>query len=230
MSRKMTFGARLYEGMKNMIYEERTITTSRGKAEEYVKVFREDIKPAFEAEGGEVLRMVSGLIGAPATELIAITRFPDTASWERAQVLISGKRIEGMESESVRLLRSIASRPKDVIPDEDKRQVFGYRRFWIDPEDIDDFVRYSEEGIWPRVEAQGACVLGLWTLVASTAPQEIVLLTGYHSATNWEQTRSNQPMPEHFDEEMRRKCREMYVKRYEMPYKTWVQLMQAVDL
>ncbi|MDA1227542.1 MAG: hypothetical protein O3A33_06210 [Chloroflexi bacterium] len=212
------------------IYEERTITTRRGKTDEYVELFREGIKPAFEAEGGEVLRMVSGLIGAPATELIVVTRFADIASWERAQGQISAERNACVESENVRLMRSIASRPKQVIPVEDKRQVFGYRRFLIDPKDLDDFVRYSEEGIWPRVEAQGACVLGLWTLVASTVPQEIVLLTGYDSATNWEQTRSNQPMPEHFDEQMQQKCREMYRQRYELPFKTWVQLMQAVEL
>lgn len=147
-----------------MIYEERTVTTRRGKVDEYVKLFREHIKPAIEAEGGEVLRMVSGLIGAPATELIAFTRFADIASWERAQGQMSAERMGTVESEKVRLLRSIASRPKQVIPDEDGRAVFGYRRFLIDPTDLDDFVRYSEEGIWPRVEAQGASVLGLWTL------------------------------------------------------------------
>ncbi|MCH8827144.1 MAG: hypothetical protein IIB16_09325 [Chloroflexi bacterium] len=213
-----------------MIYEERTVTTRRGKVDEYVRLFREHMKPAIESEGGEVLRMVSGLIGAPATELITFTRFADIASWERAQGQMSAERMGTVESENVRLLRSIASRPKQVIPDEDGRAVFGYRRFLIDPTDLDDFVRYSEEGIWPRVEAQGASVLGLWTLLASTVPLEIVLLTGYHSATNWEQTRVNQPMPESFDEQMRQKCREMYRRRYELPLKTWVQLMQAVDL
>lgn len=216
-----------------MIYEERTISAKRGQTQQYVKAFQEQIRPALESEGGEVLRMVSGLIGAPATELIAFTRFPDVAAWEAGQKNISSLHQDMgdfTDSEKVRLLRSIASRPKTVIPPEDRREVFGYRRFFIDPEDLDDFVRFSEEGIWPRVEAQGASVLGLWTPVGSMSPQEIVLLTGYHSAANWEQTRVSQPMPEHFDEEMRQKCRDMYRLRYEMPFKTWVQLMQAVEL
>ena len=216
-----------------MIYEERTVSVRRGRTQDYTKIFREQVKPAIEAEGGEVLRLVSGLIGAPATELIGISRFADFAAWERAQERVTANRPDTgdfVDSEQVRLLKSIASRPKQTIPAEDRRVVFGYRRFFIEPKDLDDFVRYSEDGIWPRVEAEGASVLGLWTPLASTAPLEIVLLTGYHSATNWEQTRVNQPMPDHFDEEMRQKCTEMYKLRYEIPYKTWVQLMQAVEL
>jgi len=216
-----------------LIYEERTVSVRRGRTQDYTKIFRDQVKPAIEAEGGEVLRLVSGLIGAPATEFIAISRFADFASWEKAQGRVTAAHpdlADITDSEQVRLLKSISSRPKQSIPAEDRRVVFGYRRFFIEPKDIDDFVRYSEEGIWPRVEAEGASVLGLWTPLASTAPLEIILLTGYHSATNWEQTRVTHPMPDHFDEEMRQKCTEMYRLRYEMPNKTWVQLMQAVEL
>lgn len=216
--------------MAEMIYEERRIVTKRGKTEEYIERFREQTTSSPESEQGEVLRLVAGLIGAPATELLAVSRFPDVAAWERAQGRLSLDQMDVVESEDVRLLRAIASRPKAVIPAEDSRAVYGYRRFWIDPSDLDDFVRYSEEGIWPRVEAQGACILGLWTLVASTVPLEIVLMTGYHGPAHWEQTRSNQPLPPGFDEQAVEQSRQMYISRYELPLRSWVQLMRNVEI
>ena len=60
------------------------------------------------------------------------------------------------ESEEVRLLRAISPRPKSVIPERDRRPVYGFRRFFIDPKDLDEFVHCSENGIWPRIEAMGA--------------------------------------------------------------------------
>ncbi len=213
-----------------MIYEERRIVTKQGKTDEYVKRFREQMESSPESERGEVLRLVAGLIGVPAAELLSVTRFPDIAAWEKAQGRASLDRMELVESEEVRLLRSVASRPKAVIPDEDGRAVYGYRRFWIDPADLDDFVRYSEEGIWPRIEAQGACIFGLWTLVASTAPLEVVLMTGYHGPAHWEQTRSSQPPPASFDEQAVEQSRQMYVSRYELPLQSLVQLMRTIEI
>lgn len=213
-----------------MIYEERKIVTKKAKIEEYVEQFREHVKPSFESEGGEVLRLVAGLIGASATELIAFTRFPDIAAWERAQDRLSFDRMELVESEEVRLLTSIASRPKAAIPDEDRRAVYGYRRFWINPADLNDFVRYSEEGIWPRIEAHGGCILGLWTLVASTVPQEIVLMTGYHGPAHWEQTRERQSIPAGFDEQSLERVYQMSKSRREISLESWVQLMRAIEV
>ena len=109
--------------MAEMIYEERRIVTKRGKTEEYIERFREQTTSSPESEQGEVLRLVAGLIGAPATELLAVSRFPDVAAWERAQGRLSFDRMDVVESEDVRLLRAIASRPKAVIPAEDSRAV-----------------------------------------------------------------------------------------------------------
>ena len=216
--------------MQPMIYEERRIIAKRGKADAYADLVRQSIKPAFEANGGEVIALVQGLIGAPIEEIIQVTRFPDLGHWQKAQETLSIGRMELIESEETRVMRSIASRPKPVIPAEDSRAVYGYRRFFIDPEDHDDFVRYSEEGIWPRIEWQGACILGLWSPIAATSPQEIVLMTGYHGPAHWEETRTIQARPTEYDESSWERIREMHTARRQLPLRSWVCLMRNIEI
>ena len=105
-----------------------------------------------------------------------VTRFRDVGAWETAQHDLSGDQGALVTEERVRLLRSVASRPRENIPWEDRRPVYGYRRFFISSDDLDEFVHCSEEGVWPRIEAQGACILGLWATVAATSPLEVVRL------------------------------------------------------
>ncbi len=63
--------------MQPMIYEERRIIAKRGKADACADLVRQSMKPAFEGNGGEVIALVQGLIGAPSEEIIQVTRFPD---------------------------------------------------------------------------------------------------------------------------------------------------------
>lgn len=213
-----------------MIYEERRIIAKRGKADAYADLVRESIKPAYEENGGEIIALAQGMIGAPTEEIIQYARFSDLGSWQKAQESLSVDRIDVLESEESRLMRSIATRPKAMIPSEDRRALYGYRRFYIDPKNQDDFVRYSEEGIWPRIERQGAAILGLWSPIAATTPQEIVLMTGYHSPTHWEQTRAYQPRPDEYDEESWERSRQMHAARYELPLRTWVCQMRNIEI
>lgn len=212
-----------------MIYEERRTSLRRAGLREYLAVLRRDVEPALAQEGGRVTCALSGLIGAPATDLLQITRFPDSGAWERGQSAWASRR-ELVEAEEVRLLRSVASRPKESLPDEDRQAVYGYRKFFISASDLDEFVRCSEEGVWPRIEAQGARILGLWRTAAATDPLEVVLLTGYRGPAHWEATRGSEPMPEGFDSDLWERSRRLGARRNELTLKSWVLLMRALEL
>ncbi len=213
-----------------MIYEERRIIAKRGMADACADLVRQSMKPAFEGNGGEIIALVQGLIGAPSEEIIQVTRFPDLGHWQNAQETLNIRRMELIESEEVRVMRSIASRPKQIIPAEDRRAIYGYRRFFIDPEDHNDFVRYSEEGIWPRIESQGARILGLWSPIAATSPQEIVLMTGYHGPAHWEETRTPQSRPAEYEEKSWERMLEMYGARRRLPLRSSVRLMRNMEI
>jgi hypothetical protein len=213
-----------------MLYEERTISLKPGMVGEFLRWSRQDHRSIVHDHGGRVLCVMGGLIGSQASELLQITRFPDFDSWQRLQTIVAPKRAELVESEEVRLLRAIAARPKEALPDEDRRAVYGYRRFFTRGSDLDEFVYCSGEGVWPRFEAQDACILGLWTTMAATDPQEVVLLTGYHGPGHWEETRGNLPMPEGFDPELWERGRVLGARRGQLTLKSWVKLLRAIEL
>ena len=212
-----------------MIYEERRIIVDAKRLNEYLSACQSDLFPAIRGAGGDVICQLSGLIGNPQNELVQITAWQSTDDWQGCQAIDTGVS-EMVQSEEVRLLRAVSSRPKADIPAEDRRPVYGFRRFLIDPQDLDEFVHCSENGIWPRIESMGACILGLWTTVAATNPQEIVLATGYHSPSNWEYTRYGDERPEGVDETLWRNEEALRRRRIEMSLKSWVCLMRAHDV
>ncbi len=215
---------------EEFLYEQRQTTLRTGGLDEYVQQTREQWWPHLNQEGARVLCLVSGLIGYPAEEVIQVTRFPDWATWMRCQ---DHARLPGnglVENEQVRLLKSVASRPKPHAPPEDKRAVYGYRRFFIRSTDLAEFVHCSEEGVWPRIEAQGACILGLWTTLAATDPLEVVLLTGYHGPAHWEETRDSRPTPDGLAQNLWDRGVQLGSLRRQITMKSWVCLMRAIDV
>ncbi len=204
------------------IYELRHTTLRSGTLDEYLLQVRTP------AEGGKTVCVLSGLIGYPPEEIVRMTRYSGIGAWQQAQV---NAEITGLaEREEVRLMRSISSRPKPVVPPEDRRSVYGYRRFFIRPGDLDEVVHDSQDGVWPRIESQGACILGLWATVAATDPLEIVLLTGYHSPAHWQETRQNRDMPENMDPQLWETSRQLRARRAQLAIRNWVCLMQAVKV
>ncbi len=85
-----------------------------------------------------------------------------------------------------------------MTPLEDYRAVYALRTFIIARQDLSEFFRCSEEGIWPRVGKLDGRVLGLWTTLATTDVVKIVLLTAYHGPAHWEETRVRRLKPEAF--------------------------------
>lgn len=210
-----------------MIYEERRVVARSKNADEYLAHIRKNVAPSLAQYGGQPLLYLSGLIGDPANEIVQITLFPDLVSWQQAQQNCSPTSTMMVESEEVRLFRAVSSRPKPQIPAEDRRAVYGYRKFFIDPTDLDEFVHCSEQGIWPRIESHGACILGLWSPISCTNPMEVVIATGYHSPSHWEQTRFGGKRPDGVSEELWEKERPLRERRVEITKKMYVRLMQA---
>ena len=213
-----------------MIFEERRTVVRRGQLENYQAALRGEIWPAAKSAGGKVLCLLGGVIGVPADELLQVTAYSELEAWQLAQEKSPKVSPAVIESDEARLLRPISPRPKDPVPSEDRRAIYGYRRFIIDRDDIDEFVHCSKDGIWPRIESQGACILGLWATVASTTPLEVVLLTGYHSPSHWEATRGTLPRPEGFDENLWAQAASLGARRNRLTLRSWVNLMRALQI
>lgn len=205
------------------IYEIKHTTVRSGALDEYLAQNQQNRAPH-----GKTLCVLSGLIGYPPEEIVQVTRYSGMQEWQAAQVSAPGTGLA--EKVELRLMRAISSRPKEVVPPEDRRNVYGYRRFSIRPEDLDEFVHDSQDGIWPRIEAQGACILGLWATVAATDPLDVVLLTGYHGPAHWEQTRENPVKPEGIDQAVWETSRELRGRRQAISIRSWVCLMRAVEV
>lgn len=190
-----------------MIYEERRTVLRRGAVAEYRRLMLEEVWPLLTAVGARPLCLLSGLIGMPAEEMYAFAGYASASDWERLQLrALEGapagpeaaeagalraalaRRAEFVADERVRLLHPSGVRPKAVTPAEDRRAVYGMRRFWIRPGDWPDFVRHSQ-GLWARIESQDARILGLFHDAAAAEPLEVTLLTGYHDAAHWDATR-----------------------------------------
>ena len=210
------------------IYEQRQLTLRKGALEDYVQHARSNIWPRIRDQGGSVICLLSGLIGYPIEELVQVARFPTLDAWHGFQNSFPGNPM--VEKEEARLLKSISDRPKPHIPPEDRRTVYGYRRFFIHPADLEEFVSLSRDGVWPRVEAQDARILGLWSTLATTDPLEIVLLTGYHGPTHWEATRVTSPRPEEMTQEFWEDSARRRERRFEVSLNQWVCLMSAIEV
>ena len=211
-----------------MIYEERRITLRRGELDAYAAHLRDVVRPNL--DGGEILCLLSAAIGAPVESVLQMTRFPDYDAWLHAQSVYTSDRMELVADEEVRLLRSVSVRPNDVIEESDMRPFYGHRRFHIDPSDLNEFVHCSENGIWPRIESQGASILGLWATLSSTSPLEVTLLTGYHGPAHWEATRQYGGKPDGMDDATWEHSMSLHRRRSELPVKTWVRLMRRIEL
>lgn len=214
-----------------MIYEERFTIVNIAQVRDYLDFCRETMCPAMKSAGGQVLCLLTGLIGDLGNTVLQITGFSEIDSWRAAQESLTTGRDELVESEEVRLLRTVASRPKAVIPPEDRRPVYSYRRLFIAPSDLPEFVRCAEEGVWPLYEAADCRILGLWTPVSATNPLELVLMTGYHGPGHWEETRFYSGRPEGIDEGLWERGRTLGARRGQLSVRgSWVRLLRAHDI
>jgi len=214
-----------------MIYEERYTIVGITQRRNYLNFCKEVMFPKVKSAGGQVLVLLTGQIGDPGNALLHITGYSDIASWQAAQESLAAGRDEMVESEQIRLLRPVASRPKEAILPEDRRPVYSYRRMFIAPADLTKFVEYSEDGVWPLYEAADCRILGLWTTAAASNPLELILMTGYNGPGHWEETRFPSGKPEGIDDGLWENCQTALQQRARLSVRgSWVRLWQARDL
>lgn len=213
-----------------MIYEERyTTTTLQSGTRDYLELTRERTFPAVRKAGGEPMLLLTGMIGDCGNAVLQICRYPDAAIWQAAQPHITtpGREIL-VDTEEVRLLRSVASRPKTVMPPEDRRPVYSYRKLFINPADLPAFVEDSEKGVWPLYEGADCRVFGLFTTLAGINPLELVLMTGYKGAWHWEETRFAGGKPADVDQKVWEQGRGLGASRSQLGVRgSWVRLWRA---
>ena len=212
-----------------MITEERLMHLNPGQLQQYLDLIRNNISPSIRASGGRIICLLQGLIGSPSTKLIQMTQYQNIEAWQLAQGAWTVNREEYIVRESTRILKPISSRPKEIVPPEDRRTIYGYRKFIISPASIAEFTVCSEEGIWPRLEKKGACVLGMWSNAESVSPSEVILLTGYHSLSHWEETRFAAEAPGE-DNDLWNRENALRSRREELTLETFVEIMASTDL
>lgn len=222
------------------VYEERRVVVTRGSLGAYRRMVLESVWPALVAAGARPLCLLSGLIGARAEETFLFTGFADLAAWQQAQARITGvdmdaradgsavrERVNLIEEEQVRLLLPSDVRPKAETPTADRRAVYGMRRFTVTPADWHTFVQHSAGGIWPRIESQGAAILGLFRDAATTDPLDVTLLTGYHGPAHWESTRVGSEAMNALPTTLREGDTQARTGRGAMTLRSYVRLMSA---
>ena len=176
-----------------MIYEERRIRLHRGSFQDYRAWALQTLWPQLTAAGHRPLCFLNGLIGAGVEDVVCFTGFEDFDAWQAAQPILAGDSSsprEWIASEKARPLLASAYRPTGPTRPEDRRPVYGLRRWWIRPEDWLTFNRLSYEGVWPAMDHMGHWVLGQFRDAVTTNPLAIINLAGYHDVAHWQATRT----------------------------------------
>ena len=196
-----------------MIYEERYTITVLRTMRDYIDLYRQSVIPAIRKLGGQVLCLVTGMIGDPSNAVLMMTGYEDIKAWQDSQDYFSEERNHLIETEHVRLLQQVGYLPRGIPEPQDRRSTYTYRQFFIDPTNLDRFVECSEHGVWPLYHAVDSRVLGLWTHIEKTFPMEIILMTGYHGLGHWEETRFPHGKPLGISDELWERGRNLTAER-----------------
>ena len=171
-----------------MVTEERIITLKKNGVEEFLTLSKSRIWPSLRSTGGKVLCILKGLVGDTTDTLIQLTVFKNFDEWQTSQGAWVIDNDDLVQSQTVRLLRTLATRPNPdiILPPEKRRPMYQYKIDIVSPSNFSEFILCNEEGLWPEIEKEGASVLGMWTPSSTTTPVEIVTVTGYESVSQWE--------------------------------------------
>ena len=172
-----------------MILEERKTHLFSRKNNEHLKICRDNVWPSIMSSKGSILCVSNGFIGIPKTTILQIIAYPDIKSWQTSQGAWSSIDNASIKRESVRILRPINSQPKLNIPPEDRKNIYEYRKYLINPVYLNEFTKCFDESIYPHLKSLDIPLVGIWTLSASTSPLEIIQMTGYDNIIHWDQTR-----------------------------------------
>ncbi len=135
-----------------MLYEERRLRlVSEGDWATYRSWAMRTLWPSLQRDGHRVVCVLNGLIGKGVQDVLIIVGYSDFAARQAAQPLFMGQS-ELVQEEEIHLLQSSPYTEGRGVNVEDRRNIYGVRRWWIEPKDWDEFVRLSYEGIWPAMD------------------------------------------------------------------------------
>ena len=217
------------------LYEHRQTTVVPGRFGDFRRLYLEQTWPRLEAAGHRPLCLLNAVIGGMPEEVHTFVGFESWDDWRAAQEITVGAgdpayrttRRELVHSEYVRARIAFEGRPLSVTPREDRRPVYGLRRWTIDPEQWQRFTELSHDTVWPAMDAMGHRVLGQFREAALTDPLEVVNLAGYHSVGHWHETRFGTEPESGVPDELRQLLRDGGRERNALVRDTWVQLMNA---
>jgi len=191
-----------------MLYTLRTFLVDRANVARFVELSETGVWPALEGRDGRALGLWQVVLGGEE-RIVLITRYESLAHWQQTRSWPENRAAPwpaaGREAVAA---RAALTRETDVIamqplgtrrPPEDTPDgapgIYALRSFQVRPGDVAEFVRRSEEAVWPWYEAQGARPLGLWRAHVAERPL-IWMLTHYADLGVWEASRDPGPEPE----------------------------------
>ncbi|MBI4337739.1 MAG: hypothetical protein HY683_07945 [Chloroflexi bacterium] len=227
-----------------MIYEHQQVLVRQGGWDQFVGLLHSQVWPLLEEQGASVVGLWRGYLGTSGDTAVLITGYRDLPGWEAAHVSfreprrpvgVSDASWQGLDEalrrygelvqeEALRLMEPSRFRPgADGPRPEDRRPVYVHRTFLVKPGTWEEFQRLSHDYIWRSMEMAGCHIVGLWRGLAGMPPEEVLLVTGYHSLAHWERTRvlMGQPPPENVPDEVWRAQREAAQRRLELVERTW---------
>lgn len=218
------------------LYEHRLTMVEPGRFREYRQLYLEQTWPRLAEAGLRPLCLLNPTIGGMPEEVHSFVGFPSWDDWQRGQEIIVGLGDDAYRelrsglvvSETVQPQIAFSGRPLEPeTPLEDRRAVYGLRRWTIDPANWDLFTDLSENGVWPAMDAMDHRVLGQFRDAALTDPLLVTNLAGYRSVSHWHETRFAMDPAYGVPEELRDLLAERGRQRNAIVRHTWVQLMIA---
>lgn len=178
------------------------------------------------------------MIGGVAEETHTFIGYPSWDDWHRGQEIVTGVgddsgtarravRRDIVLEEDVRPMIAFSGRPLPETPIEDRRPLYGLRRWMIDPAQWAHFTDLSANGVWPAQDAMGHRVLGQFRTAALTDPLEVLNLPGYHSVGHWHETKSTLDPASGVPADLRQRMATALDERSGLVGRSWVQLANA---
>jgi len=174
------------------VYEYRTLTIARGAWGKLARSYFGALAEATKQAGGTPFLLCAGMIGFASDEGVLMRAWQDSDALA-AQGARTMSAAEGVTGSSVERLVPTARPVTNAAPTEPG--VYAHRWFWIQPQDQDEFVRISDEGVWPFFEADGCRIVGLWRSMEPGPLAKLLLITRYRDVAHWERTRPQEPEP-----------------------------------
>jgi hypothetical protein len=177
------------------------------------------------AAGGSVSALFAGVIGLAADEGVLMRAWsdPEALANNAARTLT----VEGLVESRVDVLQPTVRPTRTATPTDPG--VYAHRWFWVRDQDQEEFVRLSEEGVWPFFEADGCSIIGLWRDMAPGDKTRLLLITRYLSVAHWERTRPQAPEPPAgADPRLYEQARQAVRRRAELTERSIVRLTRLV--